>query len=92
MPWIHRQEGPEAALRGAKKWIPRPCPEEGMCREEDICREDAEEAEQGTYVKLSVTHVTKRDISVAIAPSIHGINQAIAARAIGPRTPVKGEK
>jgi len=55
-----------------------------MCQEEDTCREDAEEAEQGTYMKLSVTHVTKRDISVAIAPSIHGINQAIAARAIGP--------
>ncbi len=74
MPWIHWQEEPEAALQGAKKWILRPCPEEGTCREEDTCREDAEEAEKGTYAKLSVTHVTKRDISVTIAPSIHGIN------------------
>jgi len=33
-----------------------------MYPEEDICKEDAEEEGQETYVKLSVTHATKRDI------------------------------
>jgi len=39
---------------------------------EDSCNKEEEEEDRGIYVKLSVTLVTKRDISVAIAPNTVG--------------------
>ncbi len=46
-----------------------------MYRVEDSCNKEEEEEDKEIYVKLSVTRVTKRDISVAIALSIHGIGK-----------------
>ena len=43
-----------------------------MSHGEDTCKGDEAEEIRETYAKLSVIHVTKRDISVATAPSIHG--------------------
>jgi len=61
MPWTRQLEGPEVALQEVKKWTLQPCLKEGTCPGEDICKEDVEEGEE-TYMKLSVTHATKRDI------------------------------
>ncbi len=45
-----------------------------ICIGEDSSNGDEEEDNKETLVKLSVTHVIKRDILVAIVPSISGTN------------------
>jgi len=45
-----------------------------MYHVEDSCNMEEEEEDQGTCAKLSAILVTKRDISVATALSIHGTN------------------
>ena len=59
MPWIPRQEEREEELQEVKTQTQQQC-EEGMYREEDLCK-DKEEEDRGTYEKLSVTPVIKKD-------------------------------
>ncbi len=53
-----------------------------MCHKEDSCNAEEEEEDREIYVKLSVTPVIKRVTSVAIALSIHGINQTAGIHGI----------
>jgi len=53
---------------------------EGMSREEGSCKEIKEGEDKEIYAKSSVTPVTKRDTSVAIAPSIHGIGKIVTGK------------
>jgi len=63
---------------------------EDISHEEDSCNEDEEGDDRETFAKLSVTLVTKKDISVAIALSICGINPI--TNKTGPRDQVKDER
>ncbi len=47
---------------------------EDMYQEGDSSNKEEEEDSRETSMKLSVTHVIKRDISVAIVPSMYGTN------------------
>ncbi len=47
---------------------------EGTHPGEDPSNKGEEEDSRETSMKLSVTHVIKRDISVAIVPSMYGTN------------------
>jgi len=60
MRWTPQQEEQEEESQEAKIRILQPCAEDTY-REEDSCR-DKEEEDRGTYKKLSVTPVIKKDI------------------------------
>ncbi len=92
MRWIRPQEELEDALQAVKKQTPQLCPAEDIIPEEGTCKEDAGEGRHETYVKLSVTHVIKKDISVATAPSIRGTNPLKEDNATGLHIQVKDAK